>query len=152
MCFLKGKKTSPVVIPPLPTLWKPTTLYQFTSQQVFAVCDSQVSDHLYMWDNTYMVISLEDMQRVIENTRQNLPTYTTELFDCEDFAFLLMTRITEKYQLNSLGVAVGTIPAGGHGFNIFVTWETDKLVPHILEPQTGEMDLANYKIDTAIFS
>lgn len=148
--LLKGK---PLPTPPIPEpIWKPATEYQFASNYIYLVTNALgVSDHLYMWDGTYWVLSMADWQRVIQDALASLPKYLAEKFDCEDFAFLCMSRITEKYQINGCGVAVGKSPLGYHAFNIFVAWEGDKLVAHILEPQTGSIDPPGYSMDTVIF-
>lgn len=83
--------------------------------------------------------------------RRNLRYLTHMESRCEDFAFLCMSRITEKYQINGCGVAVGQSPLGYHSFNVFVAWELDKLTAHILEPQTGSIDPSGYSMDTVIF-
>ncbi len=152
MSWFWKKKVVPVVIPlpPPVKVWRPTAEYQFTSNQIAALV-SFAKDHTYMWDSTYWTVSLEDWQKIIADVSKTLPVYLAEKLDCEDFAFLTMTNIAMKYQLNTCGVAVGNSPQGYHGFNVFAAWELDHLVLHILEPQTGQIDPAGYELDTVIF-
>ncbi len=125
--------------------------YQMTGDQVAALCMG-AKDHVYIWDSMYYVLSMEGWKKVFADVLANMPKYLAEKLDCEDMAFLCMTRIIEKYEINGCGVAVGNAPIGYHGFNLFVSFDDGKATLHTLEPQTGEMDLANYNMDTVIFS
>ena len=108
-------------------------------------------EHLYMWDSTYYLLSFEDWQKVIADVLAGMPKYLAEKFDCEDFAFLCMSRVLEKYQLNSMGIAVGNTVLGYHGFNVFLAQHPEGPKAHILEPQTGTIDPQGYDLDTVIF-
>lgn len=156
MCFknLFKKKTAiptpePIVQPPV--LWKPTTEFQFTSDQIFVVTNPIAKEHIYLWDNTYWVVSLEDWKKIFDDVLNNMPLYTAERFDCDKFAMLCASRIYERYQLNTCAVAEGQSPVGEHAFNLFVSWENDKLTPHVLEPQSGLIDPPNYLMDILLF-
>lgn len=156
MCFkdlFKNKKKQsvpPVSIPPTPP-WRPATEYQFTSGQIFTVTTPVVKEHIYLWDNTYWVVCLEDWRKIFDDVLSNMPTYLPERFDCDKFAMLCAARIYERYQLNTCAVAEGQAPLGEHAFNLFIAWENDKLIPHILEPQSGIIDPSAYILDIAIF-
>lgn len=130
--------------------WKPTE-YPLTSQQVFDLVKDSTSDHVYMWDSQYWAVSLDDWKRIIKDVLSDLPKYLAEKFDCEDFAMLTMTRIAERYEINTMGVAVGQVPFGYHGYDLFVAWEDGQPKLHVLEPQTSEIDPAGYMRDTVIF-
>lgn len=137
--------TSKGEIKPTPAL----TEYPLTGDQVSSLC-SRTKDHVYIWDSMYYALSMEDWQTVFKDVLPSMPKYLAEKFDCEDYAFLCMTRITERYQVNTCGVAVGMSPMGYHGFNVFIEKDTDFRL-HILEPQTGEIDPPGYELDTVIF-
>lgn len=129
---------------------KPPAENQLTGAQVFDLV-KHAQDHVYIWDSAYYAYSLEDWQSVIKSVRAGLPAYLVDKFDCEDFAMLVMARVIERYQVNSMGVAVGNSPLGYHGFNVFVAVENGQPKLHVLEPQTGEIDPAGYELDTVIF-
>ena len=74
----------------------------------------------------------------------NMPSFLAAKMDCEDFAILLKGLVSSFFGLNYFGVVIGTTPAGGHGWNLFMT-ENGWLQ---FEPQTGnifELDEKGYK-------
>lgn len=87
----------------------------------------------FIWDSQFWHVSHEAWGEIFADVLLNLPTYISEKFDCENIALVVLGRIQEHYQLNSVGVAVGQSPFGYHAFNIF----GDELGLHYLEPQNG---------------
>ncbi len=135
---------------PIEHLPKPTE-YPLSGDQVFQLV-KDAKDHVYIWDSNYWAISLEDWQKVFKDVFSGLPKYLAEKFDCEDFAFITMMRVTERYQINTIGVAVGQVPFGYHGYNLFVSWDNGQAKLHTLEPQNGQIDPQGYSTgDTVIF-
>lgn len=132
-----------------PKPWKPTE-YGLSANILYQL-HTDATDHVYIWDSQYWALSLADWKKVLSSVRVDSPKYLAEKFDCEDFAFLTMTRVTERYEINTCGVAVGMSPMGYHGFNTFVSYENGGFVRHLYEPQTGEIDPFGYKLDTVIF-
>jgi hypothetical protein len=105
----------------------------------------------YLWDSLYYYVSLQDWNEIFIDTLKNMPAYTVDKFDCDNFALLTMARITEKYKLNGVGIAIGNSPYGYHGWNIFIASPLELLY---LEPQTGQiMELAEtgYKADYVVW-
>jgi len=90
-------------------------------------------EQLYLWDYRYWYVSLEDWGKVFADVLLNMPKYTAEKFDCEDFALLTCAKVSEKYHLNTCGIAIGDSPWGYHGFNIFLS----EAGLYYLEPQDG---------------
>lgn len=90
-------------------------------------------EQLYLWDHKYWYVGHEDWGRVFHDILLNMPEYTTDKFDCEDFALLTSARISERYKLNGCGIAIGDSPWGYHGFNIFLS----ESGLYYLEPQDG---------------
>ena len=88
----------------------------------------------YLWDSSYWHISLEDWGKVLKDVLFGMPKYTVDKFDCENFAMLVSARVSERYQLNTCGIAIGQSPWGEHGYNILV--HEDGLM--YFEPQTGD--------------
>ena len=87
----------------------------------------------YLFDSHYYYVSHVDWGKIFEDVLLNMPTYTSERFDCEDFALLTKARVSEQYKLNSVAVIIGDTPAGRHGFNLFLSEHG----LFLLEPQTG---------------
>ena len=92
---------------------------------------------IYLWDWTFWYVNLEDWGRVFADVLLNMPKYTTEKFDCENFALLTSARVSSIYQLNTCGVAIGESPFGEHGYNLFVARVDNETKLFILEPQNG---------------
>ncbi len=63
----------------------------------------------------------------------SMPDFVAARMDCEDFAILLKALVSALFGLNFFGICGGTIPQGGHAFNLFWTDEG----PLLLEPQTA---------------
>ncbi len=93
----------------------------------------------FIWDSNYWYISRDDWDKVFKDVLSNQLKYTPEKFDCEDFAFSTMVRITEKYALNTCAVAIGQSPMGYHGFNLFLAGNEEERKFFILEPQNGSI-------------
>lgn len=134
-----------------PAVPKPSfTEFVLSGDHVASLC-MDAKDHVYIWDNKYYALSMADWQTVFKDVLSNLPKYKIDRQDCEDFAFEVMVRVTERYEINTCGVAVGQSPMGYHGFNLFITKFQDKFTLHALEPQTGAIDPSEYVAETVIF-
>jgi hypothetical protein len=94
---------------------------------------------IYLWDYSYWYVSLEDWGEIIRDVLLGMPKYTAEKFDCENFAMLTTTRVLERHQLNTMGIAIGKSPWGEHGYNLFVAMVDDATRLFILEPQTADI-------------
>ncbi len=88
-----------------------------------------------LWDGYYHCVSFGDWLKIFDDILGNMPKYTKDKFDCDNFALLTVARITEKYHINGCGIAIGESPMGYHAWNIFLT-ETDL---YYMEPQTGKV-------------
>ena len=110
---------------------------------------------LHIWDRQFFYTSNEDWNEVVRRVLFNMPTYTAEKFDCENFALLCSARTCEAFQLNTMGLAIGRIPAGYHGFNVFLARYGEETEFYILEPQTGIFVPAagetEYQVEEVIF-
>jgi len=89
---------------------------------------------LFLWDSYYYYVSHEDWGKVIRDCMMNLPNYQAEKFDCENFALRFNSKVSERYRLNTMGVAIGASPMGYHGYNVFIS---ENMTLSILESQTG---------------
>ena len=107
-------------------------------------------EKVYLWDYNYWHVSLEDWGKVLKDVVFGMPKYTTDKFDCENFAMLVSARVSERYLLNTCGIAIGQSPWGEHGYNLLVY--EDGLI--YFEPQTGDfipVKDGSYKARLAIF-
>jgi len=106
---------------------------------------------LYLWDSRYFYCSHEDWGKVLRKVLLDMPKYTREKFDCENYAMLTAARTSELFKLNTCGIAIGQSPFGYHGFNIFVS----DAGLFYLEPQTGDIfsvtENSGYKAEIVIF-
>ena len=96
-------------------------------------------DIIYNWDYWYYYVSLENWRDIIEDVFLSMPKYVTEKFDCENFALLTASTVSSKYKLNTMGIAVGEVPGGEHGFNIFPARTVAGREFFFLEPQTADI-------------
>lgn len=99
--------------------------------------DTDIKSVLYGYlDSKYYYCSLEDWGKVLEYIYmvEDKPDYVTDRLDCEDFAFWLKAMISYYFGLNTMGVVIGDIPQGRHGFNMFYAEDGWWL----WEPQVGD--------------
>lgn len=109
--------------------------YELSAQDLSEQLQTLGLEKLYLWDHKYWYASLEGWGKVFADVLLNMPKYTTDKFDCENFALLTCSKVSERYQLNTCGIAIGDSPWGYHGFNIFIT----EVGLYYLEPQDGMM-------------
>jgi len=109
------------------------TEYELPRQDLREQLQVLALEKLYLWDNKYWYISLEDWGKVFADVLLNMPKYTVDKFDCNDFTLLTSAKAGERYQLNTCGIAVGNSPRGYHGFNVFLS----EAGLYYLEPQDG---------------
>lgn len=87
-----------------------------------------------MLDSRYYTTDLEGWGKILEDLVFNSDLYKADIYDCENYALKAMNLCAEKYGLNTLGVALGFIPGGYHGFNILFTADDDFM---LFEPNFG---------------
>ena len=85
-------------------------------------------------DGQYWYVSHEVWLQIFADVLLNMPKYTKDRWDCDNFAFLTKCRVEEKYRLNAIAIVMGNSPFGYHAWN----WFFDGLW-HQLEPQTGDV-------------
>jgi len=49
---------------------------------------------------------------------QEVPIYTSDTMDCEDFAMWLKVMLNIHFHINTCAFVIGDIPQGKHGFNL----------------------------------
>jgi len=106
---------------------------------------------LFLWDSKYYYVSHEDWGKVIKKVLLDMPKYTAQKFDCENYAMLTSARTSEIYKLNTMAVVIGQSPMGYHGFNMFKS----EAGLFYLEPQNSMVydvnDDSGYKAEIIIF-
>ena len=134
---------------PIEHMAKPTE-YQLSAAELMSRLQPLGLKQAYIWDYQYWAISLEDWGKVLKDVCLGMPKYTADKFDCENFAMLTSARVSERYQLNTCGIAIGKSPFGEHGYNLLIT-ETELMY---FEPQTGDfipVEDGSYKAHTVLF-
>jgi len=121
-----------IVNTPIEHLPKPTE-YQLSGAELQVRLNPLGLEKAYLWDYNYWYISLEDWGKVLKDVLFGMPKYTTDKFDCENFAMLVSARVSERYHINTCGIAIGKSPFGYHGYNLLV-YEEGLM---IFEPQNG---------------
>ncbi len=109
---------------------------------------------VFVWDRIFYYIKDENWAQVVSDVLLNMPDYTASRFDCENFALLCASRVSSKYKLNSMGIAIGSNKSGPHGFNVFLTRHDNEAQFMILEPQNGDYysleDDSGYEVNKLI--
>jgi len=112
-----------------------TLLTTTKSALAAAIPHDRIWQGVRLLDGKYWYVSHEDWGKVFADVLQNMPRYTTDRFDCEDFAFLTKCRVTERFRINAFVIVTGLAPFGEHAWN----WFYDELGWHQFEPQSGEV-------------
>ena len=92
---------------------------------------------LYLWDNFFWYISLEDWGKVLKDVLFGMLKYTVDKFDCDNYSLLTSAKVGERYQLNSCGIVIGSTPGGEHAWNIFLAKVDNEAKLFYCEPQDG---------------
>jgi len=91
---------------------------------------------LMLLDEQYYYTSRDEWTKIFEDVLSNMPE-RTDTFDCENFAFLTIARVNERYHLNTCAFVLGM--GWSHSFCVFVA---DNGI-HTLDPETREIDMLN---------
>jgi len=84
----------------------------------------------------YYYTSVGEWNSIFEDVLANMPERSAGI-DCENFAFITVARVNERYQLNTMGFAIGM--GWGHSFNVYVA--DDGI--HTLDAESREIDKYN---------
>ena len=132
------------------------TEYEIPSTELYSLVQSTFPEaKLDLWDNRFWYVSLIDWATVFTDVLINLPKYTVDKFDCENFGKQVSCRVDVRYMLNTCAITIGASPMGRHGYNIFVARVDNVPKLYILEPQTADIyapeDESGYVPDTILF-
>ena len=143
MCIKFGRST------PRPTE------YEISYTELFSLAQATFpAAQTSLWDQRFWYASLIDWGAIFTDVLINIPGYTVDKFDCENFGKQVSCRVDAHYMLNTCGIAIGASPMGYHGFNVFVARVEDAPKLYILEPQTADIyapeDESGYIPDTIL--
>lgn len=101
----------------------------------------------HLSDNNYFLPPLKNAEEIISKTKVYNHEYVQDLYDCDDFAYILKAHFIEAGYKNferrapyCFGIAwgqLGTKPGIVHAINWMFINEDDEI--HFIEPQTGEI-------------
>jgi len=97
-------------------------------------------------DGKYRLVNLDTWKRIIQSDTLNLTKmWHRDVFDCDDFAIVFKAHVSEFYEINSVGIALGKIYdaktdeyIGYHAYNIIVA-KNGGIELYVYEPQTDEL-------------
>lgn len=118
-------------LPPKPDV----PLFEMPKHQVDSELRSQNVELLHqLMDTKYRYTSAEGWMEVFDYLYFVFPWphYTSQFMDCDDFGLLMKALPPALFGLNYIAFALGDIPAGYHGFNIY----RDDQGFMVLEPQS----------------
>lgn len=93
-------------------------------------------------DMAYLLSNHAGTKYMITQCAQDNAPFQDEVHDCDDFADYMKGHISNDFGYNFCLRATGKTREGqAHAFNIALCWHDGKIVPHIVEPQSGEMDV-----------
>jgi hypothetical protein len=87
-------------------------------------------EYYFLRDSNYYCTDLEGYKKLLPHLLQD--GYRTTFKDCEDMAFQAMLDSSTKYDINAVGVVIGSIPGGYHAFCILYIHDLDKFM--LFEP------------------
>ena len=83
-------------------------------------------------DGKYKVCDIDTIEYVLEHSIVDDLKYTSDYFDCDNFAGLFKDMTAIRYHLNSIGKVINY--KGKHAFNVALT----KRGLYVIEPQNAE--------------
>ena len=136
-----------------------------TNKQILLVTATQLKAIAITLDEKYKVLTLDQWKQIIQSdTLNETKRWKKNVFDCDNFALVFSAHCSEFYEVNSCGIAIGTVynaytneKIGEHAYNVLAVKENDELVLYLYEPQTDELTkakkrakLGNWIYDTKV--
>lgn len=119
--------------------------FSLSSEKLIALADTNKIPLLVLYDTDYFYVSLEDWGTLLGACLKEMPLYLAERRDCENLASILQGRVSERYALNSLGVA--TLVDVDHSLNLFPAEQTGLIYLYAVDPQNGNIrPISNFKV------
>lgn len=105
-------------------------------------------DEHYWLDSQYRLPTKDDFNEYTLTVIGELPGYTDEFFDCEDFAFSFMSLLAQRMQVNGVGTIISP-PPEHHAFNVVVCQDTIELWEPNGAAYVTDSDEQKYDLDGA---
>lgn len=116
---------------------------QITDKEIKKLITIETSNTIYLnnpmkitTDKNYSLLTLEQMETFLKNDKLNYRKLKEESFDCDDFSFVLLGRMKQKFK----GFAIGIMFSYDHAYNIFID---ENRIVYIIEPQTDKITKLN---------
>ncbi|GAI81070.1 unnamed protein product, partial [marine sediment metagenome] len=107
---------SPIIHTPSFKKWAQRRSYIVTELEQLGMkplcADQPMDGWIYFTD-------MEGWGKILWDLVFNSKLYKTDIFDCDKYALKAYITCCERYSLNSLLLAIGDVPLGRHGFNVF---------------------------------
>jgi len=107
---------------------KPAELFSFQLEEYLRQQLNNIKIDYVFSDGKYYLIDWKSWQKIIEVDWTNRMKYLKEKRDCDNFAYLFSSRMSEIFELNTAGVAHGHVYdrttglwKGGHFWNVIVS-------------------------------
>lgn len=123
-------------------------------RQLQVAVASQLGAAAITLDERYKVLTLDKWCQIIESDTLNVVRkWKKDVFDCDNFAIAFSAHCAEYYEVNSAGIAIGTVrdadtleKVGKHAYNILAVKEDEELVLYLYEPQTDGLAKAGRQV------
>lgn len=84
-------------------------------------------------DKKYWLCSKSHFQTIIQYNKINEKQYTSDQFDCDNFAFAFKAQVALNHGLNNVGLVIDN--SGGHAYNVIIFNDGSAA---LFEPQTDK--------------
>ena len=123
-------------------------------RQLQVAVASQLGAAAITLDEKYKVLTLDEWSQIVQSDTLNVvKKWKKDVFDCDNFAIAFSAHCAEYYEVNSAGIAIGTVrdadtleEVGKHAYNILAVKENDELVLYLYEPQTDGLAKAGRQV------
>jgi len=90
-------------------------------------------------DQTLYTVDIKELKAVLSRDWTNLVKYVADMFDCDKFADLLVSRLEKYYKITAVREVWGSTTGGYHAFCLGVLKDGDRLIARLIEPQTDDI-------------
>jgi len=122
---------------------------EITSDELDKIVRKQMEVSSWFWDGKIYYTDIETWRKIIRDDLIDRISWTSERFDCDNFATLFSSFMALFYGLNGAGVAIGAVldnnksVTGYHAYNVLVAEENGKVKLFVYEPQNDEIQPAS---------
>lgn len=107
-------------------------------QKLYTIIKDKIKKpNLITLDTKYQVPELNRLKLLLDRTAINEAKYVADYYDCENFAFHLMSVLALKYRINAFGTVISY--DSEHGFNVAVALKDNDFKVYKVEPQSDKI-------------